>query len=142
MIQEKAGDYLLKKWNCNNLTAKVNHTENKSIKIACYSCMAAITLLIIMEVLLYKRFSHSGKERSHWILFQMGMNALMIGSILLLSYYRKAGLWIYLGLVILFFATTFSAGKGDSTLGLLTPIYFIVYSIVFITLGNEYKKMS
>jgi len=66
----------------------------------------------------------------------------MIGSILLLSYCRKAGLWIYLGLVILFFTTTFTAGKGDNTLGLLTPLYFIVYSIVFITLGNEYKKMS
>jgi hypothetical protein len=72
----------------------------------------------------------------------MALNAFMLSGIVLLCIRKLVGLWIYFLGTIAFFTFPVIGVTIDSIMGLLTPVYFIAFSVLFILMGNEYKKIG
>lgn len=115
--------------------------NKKALTIICSSSIGLILLNIGFLISRYYKFDQYHWISRAWFLWMIPINLLMIFGIVLLYREQKAGLWIFFISCVLYFAVPSLAHKGDTVLGLMTPIYFIVYSTMFVQLGLQYKKM-
>jgi hypothetical protein len=108
-------------------------------------CLIGAMIMAASMLLNYRAFNfyrHQMANSEKWLIIMMALNAFMLSGIVLLCIRKLVGLWIYFLGTIAFFTFPVIGGTIDSIMGLLTPVYFIAFSVLFILMGNEYKKIG